>query len=129
MIRRLLTTLLTKMVRGYQLIVSPWFAPTCRYYPSCSQYAIDALRLHGPARGTLLAGWRLLRCNPWSKGGVDHVPPGKAGASADPGSGEHRDSAPEGESLIALDSSKSRHRAAKARDVTQPAWRTLHGNL
>ena len=128
MIRRLLTTLLTKMVRAYQLIVSPWFAPTCRYYPSCSQYAIDALREHGPARGTMLTGWRLLRCNPWSKGGVDHVPPRKA-AAPEAGPGERRDSTGEGESLIAVDSSTSRHRAAKTRDVTQPAWRTLHGNL
>lgn len=68
-------TLLTGLVRGYQLIVSPWFAPTCRYYPSCSSYAIGALRRHGAIKGSLLAGWRLLRCNPWSHGGVDHVPP------------------------------------------------------
>ncbi|WP_420110518.1 membrane protein insertion efficiency factor YidD [Pseudactinotalea sp.] len=67
--------LLTGAVRGYQLIVSPWFAPRCRYYPSCSSYAIDALRTHGAIRGTGLAAWRVLRCNPWSHGGVDHVPP------------------------------------------------------
>ena len=48
---------------------------TCKYHPSCSQYAIDALREHGLVRGSLLAGWRLLRCNPWSHGGVDHVQP------------------------------------------------------
>lgn len=66
---------LAGLVRGYQLIVSPWFAPTCRYYPSCSSYAIGALRTHGALKGTALAGWRLLRCNPWSRGGVDHVPP------------------------------------------------------
>lgn len=75
MITRFFTRILTGLVRGYQLVVSPWFAPTCRYYPSCSQYAIDALRIHGPLKGTGLAGWRLLRCNPWSDGGVDHVPP------------------------------------------------------
>lgn len=67
--------MLAGMVRGYQLIVSPWFAPRCRYYPSCSAYAIDALRMHGAIRGTGLAVWRVLRCNPWSHGGVDHVPP------------------------------------------------------
>jgi putative membrane protein insertion efficiency factor len=44
---------------------------TCKYHPSCSQYAIDALRKHGLLRGSLKAGWRLLRCNPWSHGGVD----------------------------------------------------------
>ncbi|WP_241681435.1 membrane protein insertion efficiency factor YidD [Pseudactinotalea terrae] len=67
--------LLAGAVRGYQLIVSPWFAPRCRYYPSCSAYAIGALRTHGAIRGTGLAVWRVLRCNPWSLGGVDHVPP------------------------------------------------------
>ncbi len=48
-------------------------AGTCKYYPSCSQYAIDALRKHGLLKGSLMAVWRLLRCNPWSHGGVDHA--------------------------------------------------------
>ncbi|WP_152188957.1 membrane protein insertion efficiency factor YidD [Georgenia satyanarayanai] len=65
---------LALVVRAYQLIVSPWFGPTCRYYPSCSAYAVTALRRHGAVRGVGLAGWRLLRCNPWSRGGIDHVP-------------------------------------------------------
>lgn len=47
-------------------------APTCKYHPSCSQYAIDAVRQKGLIRGSLLAGWRLLRCNPWSHGGIDY---------------------------------------------------------
>jgi hypothetical protein len=46
-------------------------AGTCRYHPTCSQYALDALEKHGLVRGSLKAGWRLLRCNPWSHGGVD----------------------------------------------------------
>jgi putative membrane protein insertion efficiency factor len=46
---------------------------TCKYHPSCSQYAIDVLREYGIVRGTVLAGWRLLRCNPWSHGGVDYA--------------------------------------------------------
>ncbi len=46
-------------------------APTCKYHPSCSQYASDALRRYGLVRGSMKAGWRLLRCNPWSQGGVD----------------------------------------------------------
>ena len=46
---------------------------TCKYHPTCSQYAIEALRGRGHARGAIVAGWRLLRCNPWSHGGVDHV--------------------------------------------------------
>jgi uncharacterized protein len=45
---------------------------TCKYHPSCSQYALDALRKHGVVKGSLLSGWRLLRCNPWSHGGVDY---------------------------------------------------------
>jgi putative membrane protein insertion efficiency factor len=48
-------------------------APTCKYHPSCSQYASDALRKHGILKGSLMVGWRLLRCNPWSAGGVDHA--------------------------------------------------------
>ncbi len=49
-------------------------SPRCRFYPSCSAYALDALRLHGPFRGAWLAARRLLRCHPWNPGGVDHVP-------------------------------------------------------
>ena len=49
------------------------FPTTCKYHPSCSQYAIDAVRQKGLVRGSLLAGWRLLRCNPWSRGGFDPV--------------------------------------------------------
>jgi putative membrane protein insertion efficiency factor len=46
---------------------------SCKYHPTCSQYALDALREYGLVRGSLLAGWRLLRCNPWSRGGVDYA--------------------------------------------------------
>jgi hypothetical protein len=61
-------------VRLYQLLVSPLLpANTCKYHPSCSQYAIDALRKHGFVVGSAKAGWRLLRCNPWSRGGVDYA--------------------------------------------------------
>ena len=48
-------------------------AGTCKYHPSCSQYALDALRKYGLVRGSLKAGWRILRCNPWSRGGVDYA--------------------------------------------------------
>lgn len=69
-----LTWLLAALVRGYQLVVSPWLAPRCRYYPSCSAYGLEALRRHGAMTGLALAVWRVLRCNPWSAGGVDEVP-------------------------------------------------------
>lgn len=66
---------LIALVRVYQYVLSPMFGQRCRFYPSCSNYAIEALRLHGPVRGTGLATWRVLRCNPFSHGGVDPVPP------------------------------------------------------
>ena len=61
-------------VRGYQLLISPILPPSCRYYPSCSDYALDALHAHGARRGGWLALRRILRCHPWSSGGVDPVP-------------------------------------------------------
>jgi uncharacterized protein len=54
-------------------MISPLLGNRCKYYPSCSQYAVDALREYGLLKGSVLAGWRLLRCNPWSHGGVDHA--------------------------------------------------------
>jgi putative membrane protein insertion efficiency factor len=57
----------------WRLTFGALFPTTCKYHPSCSQYAIDAIRKYGVARGSLKAGWRLLRCNPWSRGGVDHA--------------------------------------------------------
>ncbi len=73
-IGRLLAQPLIWLVRAYQLLISPLTPPSCRYYPSCSAYAVTALERFGPVKGTYLAIWRLLRCNPWSPGGVDHVP-------------------------------------------------------
>ena len=61
------------LVYAYRYSVGLLFPGRCKYYPSCSQYAIDALRKHGLVRGSLKAGWRLLRCNPWSHGGVDYA--------------------------------------------------------
>lgn len=60
-------------IRLYQLAISPMFGERCRYYPSCSEYAVQAITRFGILRGLVLAGWRLLRCNPWSAGGVDLV--------------------------------------------------------
>ena len=59
-------------IRAYQRVVSPMLGPRCKYYPSCSEYAAQSIREFGVLRGVVLAGWRLLRCNPWSHGGVDH---------------------------------------------------------
>lgn len=60
-------------IRAYRLLVSPLLGPRCRYHPSCSRYALDAVAAHGALRGFALAAWRLLRCNPWSGGGIDRV--------------------------------------------------------
>jgi putative membrane protein insertion efficiency factor len=62
------------LIRFYQYAFSPMFGQRCKYYPSCSNYAIGAIREHGPLKGIGLAGWRLLRCNPFSHGGYDPVP-------------------------------------------------------
>jgi uncharacterized protein len=62
------------LIRAYQLIVSPMRPPTCRFYPSCSSYALTAIERFGLVRGSWLATRRLLRCHPWNPGGVDHVP-------------------------------------------------------
>jgi putative membrane protein insertion efficiency factor len=60
-------------IHGYRLLLSPLLGARCKYHPTCSRYALDALHEHGVARGLVLAGWRLLRCNPWSHGGVDYA--------------------------------------------------------
>jgi putative membrane protein insertion efficiency factor len=62
------------VVRGYQMIISPLLPPACRYTPSCSQYAIDALQRHGALKGTWLAARRIARCHPFRAGGHDPVP-------------------------------------------------------
>ena len=60
-------------IRLYQRVLSPAFGSRCKYYPSCSEYAAQSITRFGILRGLILAGWRLLRCNPWSHGGVDLV--------------------------------------------------------
>lgn len=62
------------LIRFYQRWISPLFPNTCRYHPSCSQYAYEAIMKYGLFKGGRLAAWRLLRCNPYSKGGFDYVP-------------------------------------------------------
>jgi putative membrane protein insertion efficiency factor len=75
LVPRVPVLLLVLVLRAYQLLVSPMLGPTCRFYPSCSAYAVDALRTHGLFRGVWLTVRRLLRCHPWNPGGVDLVPP------------------------------------------------------
>jgi putative membrane protein insertion efficiency factor len=60
-------------IRAYQRLISPFIGQHCKYYPSCSEYAVQAVQRFGILRGLVLAGWRLLRCNPWSSGGYDPV--------------------------------------------------------
>jgi len=67
-------TILLAPIRLYRRIVSPLLTPRCRYHPSCSAYAVGVIERYGILRGGWLAGWRLLRCNPWSLGGYDPVP-------------------------------------------------------
>lgn len=66
--------LLMGIIKFYKKIISPLFPPCCKYYPTCSSYALEAVRKYGFFRGGWLAVWRILRCNPWSMGGVDYVP-------------------------------------------------------
>lgn len=65
---------LIQPIRFYQKYISPLKPPTCRFTPTCSQYAIEAIRKHGPVKGLALAVWRILRCNPWGGSGYDPVP-------------------------------------------------------
>lgn len=70
-----LTWLLILPIRAYRLILSPWVGHSCRFQPSCSVYAIEALNTHGPVRGLWLTLRRIVRCNPWGGFGYDPVPP------------------------------------------------------
>jgi len=70
---RILDTLALQLLRGYKWAISPIFPPACRYVPTCSEYAMEAVDRYGALRGSLMAGWRLLRCHPFSKGGYDPV--------------------------------------------------------
>lgn len=70
-------------IRGYRRFISPVIPARCRFHPSCSAYALEAVGVHGPVRGLALALWRLLRCHPFHPGGYDPVPPARA-VLADP---------------------------------------------
>ena len=66
--------LLIGLIRGYQVVLSPWVGGQCRHWPTCSEYAREAVGRYGAARGSWLAVRRVLRCNPWHPGGIDPVP-------------------------------------------------------
>jgi putative membrane protein insertion efficiency factor len=76
-------TVLRFLLRFYQLAISPMMRPSCRFYPSCSNYALEALQVHGAGKGSWLAVKRVCRCHPWHEGGLDPVPPadGKSNSS------------------------------------------------
>jgi uncharacterized protein len=74
----MISKLLQGLVRLYQITLSPYWGAQCRFYPTCSCYALEALKQHGAMRGGFLSLWRLFRCHPWAKGGVDPVPEKKA---------------------------------------------------
>ncbi len=62
------------LIKFYKKCISPLFPPCCKYHPTCSTYAFEAFRKHGVIKGFILSSWRILRCNPWSLGGIDYVP-------------------------------------------------------
>ncbi len=70
-------SILCGLIRFYQQVLSPMLPKACRFYPSCSQYMIQAITERGVLRGVALGGWRILRCNPFTPGGYDPVPPGR----------------------------------------------------
>lgn len=72
--RKVITKFFCLMIRFYQVCISPLFPPSCRYYPTCSSYALEAIKKYGPWKGSFLAIKRILRCHPFSRGGYDPVP-------------------------------------------------------
>lgn len=88
------------VLHAYRAVISPLYGNVCRYHPSCSRYALEAIQQRGLVQGVILGSWRILRCNPWSRGGVDDVPPARheryavtARGFVVPRRGDHRPSA------------------------------------
>jgi len=74
LINKILIKVFVLFVKGYQVLISPFFPASCRFYPTCSSYSIQALKKHGVLKGTFLSVNRIIRCNPFNPGGVDPVP-------------------------------------------------------
>ncbi len=74
MIERLFSAILLGFIKIYRYLISPFLGNRCRFHPSCSEYAVEAIQIHGPFKGLLLGIWRILRCAPWGRGGFDPVP-------------------------------------------------------
>lgn len=74
----MIARLLQGLIRLYQILLSPFWGSQCRFHPTCSCYAIDALKKHGAIKGGAMAIYRIFRCNPWAKGGFDPVPEKKS---------------------------------------------------
>lgn len=66
--------IIISLIKFYRKFISPLTQPKCKYYPTCSSYALTAVGRYGAVKGSALAAWRIMRCNPWSMGGIDHVP-------------------------------------------------------
>lgn len=88
---------LLQPIHAYRRWISPLLPPSCRFYPSCSAYAVEALTIHGALRGSWLTLRRLLRCGPWHPGGLDPVPPRRAHLPGKPGAGSDQDYHPPAE--------------------------------
>jgi putative membrane protein insertion efficiency factor len=71
---RLFVAILVGIIRSYQILLSPRIGQVCRYYPSCSHYGLEAIKVHGSGKGSLLAAWRVMRCHPWATGGIEYIP-------------------------------------------------------
>jgi uncharacterized protein len=85
--RLLPARLLMGLITGYRMFISPLLGPRCRFYPSCSAYALEAIRVHGAGRGSWLAVRRLSKCHPFHPGGLDPVPPPRRHQNCEPTSG------------------------------------------
>ncbi|MBI4193691.1 MAG: membrane protein insertion efficiency factor YidD [Betaproteobacteria bacterium] len=83
--RHSMKTVLLALIDAYRLLLSPFFGTQCRFYPTCSSYAREAIEVHGALRGSWLAVKRIAKCHPWHPGGVDPVPPTRSGAADERG--------------------------------------------